>query len=440
MTIYERYDDIRLVSPPAGRSINLVLTKRGLRLAQRMNLASELTSIAVEVKGRAVHQLTGPSLTQAYGRRGECNYSVDRTALNKFWLMRAEKEGCQFQFDHTLNCVQINRGGVLEFLRSDKTRVVVDVNQFHFVLACDGGGSVMRQCLSEAGLVKSSESLLETGYKEVSFPAKVDGSYVLDPHSLHIWPRTEHLLMALANGDGSFTGTIYMDDFESVCKSEKSAREFLRAHYSSALSLVNEEAAIENLLDFKEGRLGTVRCEPWLAELDRIPVLLLGDAAHAIVPFFGQGVNCGFEDVLKLDELLDLTDGCLGTAMKGFEAIRKRDTDAIADLALENFEEMRSKVGNSEFQFLKKIDAFLMDYFPKIYRTRYTLVMYSSNSYFACKQFGEIQKDFLSILVREFHLTEKSNLEVCLEKEQVQRLIETHISPAVVELGICLDF
>jgi len=376
-----------------------------------------------------IHPLSGEPFYQPYGRDGECNYSIDRSLLNKFWLNQAEEEGCQIFFDHAVSSIDITSGS-LSFQSKTSSVIATD---YSAILGADGGGSVVRNSLASAGLISATESLLPAGYKEVVFPANPQGQYTMDPHALHIWARKDHMLMALANTDGSFTGTIYMDrssgsgtpSFESVCESKTAAENFLIQHYPSALAQMNPDETVSNLVSFKEGILGTVRCSPWSVTLGSVPICLIGDAAHAIVPFFGQGVNCGFEDVYFLNSLMD-TGAPIEQVLGIFSDKRKRDTDAIAQLALDNFEEMRNRVADEQFNEMKKLDQTLMTKFPNLYRTRYTLVMYSYNSYSACWELGKVQEQFLLRLMEN----------PAANDQELEERIKAEISPHIQKLGI----
>lgn len=435
--IFERYNDIRFVRPPSGRSINLVLTRRGLRLAEDLGIASELMSHTVAIHGRMIHHLDGSTLYQPYGQNNECNYSIDRLVLNKFWLNQAIKEGCRVHFDHSVASLDVETG-VIHFTHNDgRSQSSVHMSNYSVVFASDGGGSVIRGSLQAANHISSTESMLRAGYKEMVFPADSNGSYSMDPHSLHIWARGEHMVMALANTDGSFTGTLFMDrassnethdSLESVSANLDTAKAFLDSNYPSAVKLMNPTDCVSNLVTFKEGILGTVRCTPWAAEINRTPICLIGDASHAIVPFFGQGVNSGFEDVVVLRNHL-ATRPISFESLREYSVARKKDTDAIADLALENFEEMRSKVADESFMRIKKLDQAIMESFPQIYRTRYTLIMYTYNPYSACKEIGVIQERFLEDLIKTHGDVLPADIEV---------RIKEHISPHIQRLGIVL--
>jgi kynurenine 3-monooxygenase len=365
-----------------------------------------------------------------------------------FWLSEAEKSGCDIKFDHQAKEFSLS-SSELVFECSTGDSVEVDISSFAAVFGSDGAGSVLRGAMVKAGLTKSSEDILVTGYKEIVFPAGPGGSYLLDPHALHIWARKCHMLMALANTNGSFTGTLFMDrtsqsdtepSFESTTRTVEQAEEFWTKYYADALTLTNKEETLANYVSSKDGILGTIRCAPWNTVCgERTAVCLIGDAAHAIVPFFGQGVNCGFEDVYVLKQLI-LSHGDLHKAIAEFGTSRKRDSDAIANLALENMEEMRSKVADSHFLFLKKLDGFIMSAFPKKYRTRYTLIMYSTNSYSSCEAIGVEMVRFLQQVVEKFNLTSSSEFETEIDNNVLEQMIDVHISPVAASLGVSFGF
>ena len=441
--IYERYQDIRLFPPPAGRSINLVLTNRGLRLAHDLGVGDELVKSTVRVSGRSMHSTEGNVTYQPYGRSGECNYSIDRSLLNKFWLSEAERRGCRILFDYQVMEFNVAERSV-HCRHSNDSSSVIDLSRYQYVFGADGGGSIIRRGLAKAGLVSATEDMLSAGYKEVCFPAGEDGAYLMDPNALHIWARKSHMLMALANTDGSFTGTIFMDkigepSFETCCSNQEGAEAFWIANFLDAFEMTDKKTTLSNFVSSPVGILGTVRCSPWYGQLGSVSICLIGDAAHAIVPFFGQGVNCGFEDVFVLRQLM-MSHQDLGQAMEVFGTIRKRDSDAIANLALENHEEMRSRVADPFFMFLKKLDAFVMDVFPRKYRTRYTLIMYSHNSYSVCQEIGEVIAEFLHKIVEKFSLGPDSDLGKEVDLTDLERMIDEYITPSATKLGVSFEF
>ena len=382
--LYERYQDIRSI-PSAGRSINLSVTSRGLRAIKALggSLYDDIVeNLTTKVKGRIIHMPDGKVLFQRYGKDDtEHNYSVSRVELNKFLLNAAADAGAQLHFDHALvesSDFSDHRsvGSELHFRTKDGD---LRVNAECPVIACDGAGSRARYALGRRGLTEFSEDLLTRGYKEVLFPKPEgegfgakgeDGGEACDGRfGLHIWPRGEHMLMALANRDGSFTGTFYMDNkgeesfesFQNTPEGRAKCSEFCQRHYSEAIPLVGGlDSLVNQIVQNPTGLLGTVRTSKWAV---KGKVLLIGDSCHAMVPFFGQGCNCGFEDTLWLSRLIEEfccdegqvnLEKCTGEnfaqCFAAVEAARKPSADAICDMALENFVEMRDKTGDAKFQ------------------------------------------------------------------------------------------
>lgn len=270
--------------------------------------------------------------------------------------------------------------------------------------------------------------MMDWGYKELTFPAGPDNSYRMAGHALHIWPRGHHFLMGLANLDGSFTGTLYLpidgpESFASLT-TERQVLEYFQQFYPDAIDLLGDY--VSELLDHPTGVLGTVRTDRWSVE-DQ--ALLIGDAAHGIVPFFGQGLNSGFEDCAVLDRLIDKSAN-LERLFHGFVAARKPNTDAIATMALENFVEMSEKVGDPAFLLRKKVEARLEAELPQLYRSRYALVMYSHLSYSDALKIGEAQKILLDRLTQG--ATDPSQIDMI----QARDMIRHHLTPLYDQLHV----
>lgn len=392
VTMYEKRPDLRQSSVDGGRSINLVLTRRGLRALELLGLRESVLHLTVPVLGRMMHAVDGTLAYQPYGKDdSECNYSVSRTQLNQSLLEAAEREGCRIHFEHELVAADFDAGSLRFATPTGETEVVTDT-----VFGCDGGGSGVRRALVEKHGVVDTVDVLDDGYKELLFAAD-DGEYAMAGHALHIWPRGVHMLMGLANLDRSFTGTIYLanegpESFAELDDVTK-VRAFFERYYPDAPELLSN-GWDEDFVAAPTGYLGTVRCAPWHYK-DR--VLLVGDAAHAIVPFFGQGLNCGLEDCSTLWEL---TEGefDLGEVFTQFFDRRKTNADAIADMALENFVEMRDRVGDEHFLLKKAIEREIEQHHADIYRSRYATVMYSHNPYRVAFEAGKIQAEILAEL------------------------------------------
>lgn len=430
--LHEKRSDMRRDEVDAGRSINLVLTDRGLRAMELLGLREQVLELTVPVLGRMMHDLDGELTYQPYGKDdSECNYSISRSELNKFVLTQAEARGVRVHFEHELARADFEAGR-LWMRGADGEEIEVDAP---VVFGADGAGSAVRNLLvAQHEGFEQEISWLSHGYKELTFPAGEDGSYQMADHALHIWPRGEHMLMGLANLDGSFTGTIYLpmegeDSFEQLDGPE-AVRAYFERNYPDSLELLPELE--EEYFQHPVGRLGTLRCAPW--HLDA-RVLLVGDAAHAIVPFFGQGLNCGLEDCAELYGMLEgRGPDELGEVFATFDEERKPNGDAIADMALDNFVEMSERVGDERFLLRKKFERRIEQELGSLYRSRYATVMYSSNRYRDALDAGVIQRDILAALMDEYDSPEEMDL------ERARELIGERLTPFYEERGVTLDF
>jgi len=429
--VYERYRDIRNLGEE-GRSINLVLTARGLHAAELLDIKDELINIGVPVYGRIMH-LKGETDTrfQPYGQNDECNYSVSRLKLNKVLMDKAEKAGARFFFDHPLSDIDMSTDStILKF--NDGKEVVLPPNCP--IIGADGGPSAVRRVLKNHGLIEYSEEILEQVYKEITFfPNTSTNEYCMDVRGLHIWPRGKHFLMGLADKVNTFTGTIYVDRDEFP-KNLEEAKEFVQAHYEDAIPLCGGLEKMANMvIDNSSGLLGTVRTKKWYSEGR---ACLIGDAAHAIVPFFGQGCNCGFEDVVAFHRLLKSHPETFEDFEKIFEQFQEdriENTNAIADMALENFVEMREKVGDITFLQHKKIENKIEAQFPHLFRSRYAMVCYGNSTtatYSAAYKLGKVQYEVVQELLKKYEDPEK------LDFEYVKNLLKERVVPVQKELGV----
>lgn len=428
VVVFEKRADLRRRSLDGGRSINLVLTDRGLRALDLIDSREAVIQRTVPVLGRMMHDRQGKLAYQPYGRdESECNYSVSRDGLNAFLLDAAEDRGVIVHFDSALRDVDVE-SQTLEVAGGNGEVRKVD---FEVLFGCDGAPSAVRRALVGAGVVSDQVEMMDWGYKEMIFPAGPDDDYAMAGHALHIWPRGHHFLMGLANLDKSFTGTIYMpkegpDSFESLDSPEK-VRAFFERHYQDATALLGD--FVDEYLSKPVGNLGTVRCSPW--HLDG-RVLLLGDASHGIVPFFGQGLNSGFEDCTELVALLEEFED-FSAIFEEFFLRRKPNTDAIADMALENSVEMSEKVGDPDFLLKKKVEALLEKHLGHLYRSRYAMVMYSAIPYQVAFDMGVIQQEILSALTSEITSPEEVDL------ERAQELIARKLTPYAERHGVVFD-
>ena len=372
VTIYERRDDPRLAKLDSGRSINLALAARGIRGLQRAGVLDRVMPLTLPMRGRMVHEHAGSSDLQPYGvRPDEVIHSVSRAALNRVLVEAADElPNVEFRFRQTALGLAPERA--TPRFRDDHTGRVYAAQPVP-TIATDGAGSAIRHALAERGDSSVLEELLDHDYKELTIPA-VDGRHALDVNALHIWPRGGFMLIALPNLDGSFTATLFLskkgpaNSFETL-KSPDDVDAFFGREFPSAKALMPGVA--HDFFGNPQGILGTVYTNGWSVGGE---LLLLGDAAHAIVPFHGQGMNCAFEDCVELDSMLGQSHDWPAVFAR-FERERKPNTDAIAEMALENYVEMRASVLDPDYQQRKKTAEELEKLDPDVI-PRYSMVMF----------------------------------------------------------------
>jgi kynurenine 3-monooxygenase len=385
IAVYERRPDMRRVEISAGRSINLAVSTRGLHALHEVGLDEDVLREAVPMLGRMTHALDGKLALLHYGRSDrEFINSMSRGELNKLLMTRAEETGhVRIHFSQRLIDYDFDRR-VARFDPGGEVAAAV-------VVGSDGSASALRASLG--GNV--SQEVLSSGYKELTMPSK-EGGFAMHRNALHIWPRGNFMLIALPNRDGSFTCTLFLP-FEgspsfAELRMDADAAPFFETYFPDAVPLIPDLTA--QFMQAPLGRMTTVKAWPWSRE----SVLLIGDAAHAIVPFFGQGMNAGFEDVTLLAGMLT---GDWARDFARFGEARKPDTDAIADLAVENFVEMRDKVADPQFLRMREIEHEIQERMPGRYLTRYQLVTFTRVPYRVALQAGGIQSRILSELARE---------------------------------------
>jgi kynurenine 3-monooxygenase len=441
--VYEARGDMRLEGVAGGRSINLALSDRGIAALREVGMDEYMLTEAVPMHGRMIHSPTGEMKLLPYsGRKGEYINSISRGGLNIALMNEAEKcGGVRFHFHK--KCVDLDcSSGAVKF--SDGDTVEADT-----VIATDGAGSAVRQAIERqvAGF-QSSSVFLEHGYKELHIPPGRDGGFLLEKNALHIWPGHQFMMIALPNWNGSFTCTLFLakssspganvnDAVNPVATApgsdtrvpdasvvpafdrltdEQTVREFFGREFSDAVPLM--PTLVEDFFGNPAGELGTLKCWPWNVEGK---VLLLGDAAHAMVPFYGQGMNCAFEDVRVLASLIDerLSDQAMSAhRMVGWQELfekygelRKPNTDAIADMAEDNFHEMRDRVADPVFQRKRELETRLEQTYPD-YFSKYSMVTFREDMpYAAARQKGNAQDEFLMRFCRDLDDIDRVNVD-----------------------------
>jgi kynurenine 3-monooxygenase len=398
-TVYERRSDPRRGRASAGRSINLALAERGLNALRRAGLADRVQPLLIPMRGRIIHDVDGTTTTLPYGQRpSEVIYSVSRGALNQLLIEAAIVDhGVDIHFDQACASFDLATNTLTMRNAIDGTAQSIACAR---VIGADGSGSAVRAAMVAAGLSLAREDVLEHQYKELTIPPTAAGLHRIEREGLHIWPRGGFMLIALPNVDGSFTVTLFLaragrESFEALADAD-AVRTFFACYFPDAFRLMPTLEA--DFFSNPAGSMGTVHCRPWRAGRT---ALLIGDAAHGIVPFHGQGMNSALEDCVVLEDLLSGSRDWSGLFTE-FERLRRPNTDAIAEMALENYIEMRDTVRDPKVQLQKALSLELERRFPERFVPRYSMVMFHHEiGYADAYARGEIQQDLLDLLTRE---------------------------------------
>jgi kynurenine 3-monooxygenase len=393
--IYERRPDMRRVRMSAGRSINLALSTRGIHALTQARLWESMRNIIIPMKGRMMHAQTGELAFQPYGKdEAEVINSISRADLNIALLNAAEAQGVTVHFQQRCTGFDVRTGAIS--VRDERTAKQRTLHP-RIVIGCDGSASAIRAEMLKLGRFNFSQQYLDYGYKELTIPAGPGGKHLLETNALHIWPRGNYMLIALPNIDGTFACILFLpfegqDGFTSLTASS-GVLKFFETRFPDAARLMPH--LVDNYFANPTGAMVTIKCSPWHVEGKS---LLLGDAAHAIVPFFGQGLNCGFEDCTCLLELVDQLGADWSRIFKEFEEARRVNADAIADMAIENFVEMRDRVGDPRFLFRKKVELALEARYPRYFVPKYAMVTFHRIPYSVARARGAVQDRMLAEL------------------------------------------
>jgi kynurenine 3-monooxygenase len=373
--VYEKRPDARKTNVYAGRSINLALSDRGILALKQVGIDGKILENAIPMYGRAIHNADGTETYQPYGKEGQAIYSVSRGGLNNLLLDLAEEQpNIELFFEHS--CLGANPAENKVYFETEaNSNLTVEAD---VIFATDGAGSAIRRSMEKDQLVESHTNWIEHGYKELSILPDENGNFRMEKNALHIWPRKDFMLIALPNPDKSFTLTLFLRNEGEVSfaalNSDEKVMEFFQREFADAVPMM------DNLLDDwhqnPASPLGIVYTYPWLSN----NTILLGDASHAIVPFYGQGMNSGFEDCYVLGQMMEEYDDW-SILLDELQKSRKPDADAIAELAMRNFIEMRDLTGDPDFLLQKKIEARFAQKHPDKWTPLYSRVTFSHERY-----------------------------------------------------------
>ncbi|MGJ8550944.1 FAD-dependent oxidoreductase [Winogradskyella wichelsiae] len=418
VTVYEMRPDLRTTDISAGRSINLAFSNRGNKAMKLVGLEDKVKELCIPMNGRMIHDKESNTFLSNYsGRDHQYINSISRGELNALLLTEAEKhENVKIHFNKKCKSVDFENTTALFQDYNSKDEFAEDAD---IIIATDGAGSALRKSyyLGKKFLFSFSQDYLTHGYKELSILPTENGDYKTYKNALHIWPRSSFMLIALPNLDGSFTVTLFLSyaegeyNFNNLTTPEL-VTEFFQKEFSDALEIMPN--LVDDFFENPTAALGTVKCSPWHYKGN---TLLMGDSAHAIVPFYGQGMNASFEDVVEFDKVLDQNLENWEATFTAYEKNRKKDTDAIADLAIDNFHEMKGHVSNPIFQEKRKIEMALEKEFPTAYNSKYSLVTFKETvGYREAMLRGRAQDKAILNMLTDGIISEEDNLKDILEK------------------------
>lgn len=424
ISVFERRADMRKISMSAGKSINLALSDRGWKGLEGVGIADEIRKIAIPMYGRFIHHKNGSTAYQPYGKDNQAIYSVSRADINMKLMDLAEQhDSIQFHFDE--RCTNIDRSTLTASFEHNSTKNITQTKS-DLLFGADGAFAASRLNMQlQSDRFEYNQHYIDCGYKELIIPPGADGSFLMEKNALHIWPRGNFMMIALPNPDGNFTCTLFLP-FEgeksfSKLQTREQIKTFFEEEFSDAVPLM--PTLLDDFITNPTASLVTVKCFPWTFDNK---IALIGDAAHAIVPFYGQGMNCGFEDCVVLNDLIKKHNENWPEILSEYQALRKPDGDAIADLAIANFVEMRDKTADPKFLLQKKIEAKIFEKYPQKWTPLYSMVTYSPHiRYSTALKEGNRQQLIMDKIMS------KPNIESIWESEEVEQEILKQITNAL---------
>lgn len=413
VTVFDRRPDIRQVRF-SGRSINLAMSVRGWEALERADIADSIREIAIPMDKRAMHVNGKPQYYQNYGVDGEAIYSISRGTLNRKMITLAEEAGAVFCFNEKVWDINLPEA---KLYTGESEKSEWKEYQYDMIFGCDGAFSRIRHKMQRRSRFDYSQHFLDAGYKELGIPPNSDGTHKLDKNSLHIWPRGKFMLIALPNLDGSFTCTLFMphegkNSFEEL-NNDEAIILFWEKHFPDTIELM--PTLLKDFKNNPNSALVTIKCFPW-SYWDK--VALVGDSAHAIVPFYGQGMNAGFEDISVLADIMDADKSDdWQKIFESYQESRKTNADAIAELSYRNFVEMSSKTADPKFLLRKKIEKRFAEKYPEDWVPLYSRVTFSHDPYSDALEEGDRQ----ALIMDEVMRLEDINLK--WDSEEVEKVI-----------------
>ncbi|MDP4684341.1 MAG: FAD-dependent monooxygenase [Crocinitomicaceae bacterium] len=414
VTIYERRPDIRKAEISAGKSINLSLSVRGWTALDAVGVSDEIRKIAIPMSGRVMHDLAGNLTYQPYGKEGQAIFSVSRGKVNATMMDIAEKHGnATIHYNHDCRKVDLKNGIV--WLTNTITGEEIEAKA-DLIFGADGAFSAVRyNSMQKLDRFQYSQNFIADGYREILLPANADGSYKMDKNALHIWPRGRFMLIALANEDGSFTCTLFMpheggeNAFDKLT-SKEAVDNFFKTTFPDFYTMMPNIA--DAWEDHPLSALAIVRCYPWAHG----KTALMGDAAHATVPFYGQGMNAGFEDCTVLNNLMHKHNHDWEAIFAEYSKERKPDGDALQDLSLENYYVMRDFVADPAFLLRKKIEAKFSELYPDKWLPLYSQVTFSNIRYSVAYKQGKVQSEIMDQVMETPGIEQKWDSKEVMDK------------------------
>lgn len=404
--IYEKRADNRKGKyQEEGRSINMALSDRGWKALEDLGLTEKVKPLTIPMYGRKIHDEHGKTSFIPYGKEGQAIYSISRGKFNQLLMEEAEAAGVQIHFEHKIEDVNLHAHTLLVSNPEHKNQSI----QSEVIIGSDGAYSALRNAMLKQVRFDFKQEYISHGYKELTIPATEEGEFAMDPNALHIWPRGSFMLIALPNPDKSFTCTLFLPfDGKRVCfeniRDEKDIEGVFKTYFDDAYQVMPQLK--KEYFNNPTSALINIECFPWMQQ----KALLIGDASHAMVPFYGQGMNCGFEDCYILDKLISkFGTNAWELVFAKFQKVRKPDTDAICQLAMDNFEEMKNVVSDPKFQIRKKIEARLHELYPLDWIPLYTMVTFSDIPYSEAYAQGKLQESIMDKVMADPLITQNWN-------------------------------